>query len=247
MRPFMVLCASASLAGAQVRVPVEFDKSPGWGLRPTFLSNPADGPEILASEGRVTLRVAEPGKGMKFELRLRPFDAASATYLLMRYKARELGGGYALWVYDGSSGGRMVLPTSKLKQDGQWHVAAIDLEASGVVGSVRSVLTEVQCREEPASITFDYLSDDVEPLVPTLCPTVYANRFASNGRVVWTLFNAQFRTFRGDCLRVPLRPGARYIDAFAGAAIEPMVERGKAVIRLELGPRGVGCIVALKE
>ena len=157
MRPFMIFCASASLAAAQVRVPVEFDGGPSWAPQPTFLSNPADRPVISASDGCVTLRVAEPGKGMKFELSLRPFDSASATYMFVRYKASELGGGYALWVYDGSSGGRMILSTSELKQDGQWHVAAIDLEASGVVGSVRSVLTEVQWRGKPASITFDYL------------------------------------------------------------------------------------------
>ena len=157
MRLFMILCASASLTAAPARVPVEFDTEPAWAPRPTFLSNPVASPGISASEGCVTLRVAEPGKGMKFELSLRPFDSASATYLCVRYQARALGSGYALWVYDGSSGGRMILPTSKLEQDGQWHIAAIDLEASGVVGSVRSVLTEVQCRKEPASVTFDFL------------------------------------------------------------------------------------------
>ena len=160
---FLLALLVASCCGAQPRLPLEFDTDPGWEPRPTFLGNPADDPEIIAADGHVTLRVAEPGKGMKFELRVKPFDAGAVTYLVMRYKTRNLAGGYAIWVYDGSPGGRQVLGTDELTQDGQWHVIALDLWARGTLGAVRSIVTEVQCRAGPASISLDYLrlSDEV--------------------------------------------------------------------------------------
>ena len=163
MQSFLVLLALAPLAAAQPRMPLEFESDPGWEARPTFLSNPTDRPEIAAKEGSVTLSVAQPGKGMKFALELRPFSVASAAYLVVRYRAQNLASGYAIWVYDGRPGGGMVLDTSELRKDGQWHVDVIDLEAKGVVGAMRSVVTEVQCRREPASIAFDYmrLSDEL--------------------------------------------------------------------------------------
>lgn len=170
-----LLCA-VSVCHGQARLPLEFDTDPGWEARPTFLGNPATEHEILAEEGHVTLRVTEPGRGMKFELRTAPFDTAAATYLVMRYRARALGGGYALWVYDGSRDGRQILGVDELAQDGEWHTVAIDLWARGMTGAVRSLLSEVQCRAEPASISFDHLrlSDEVPEgarVIPAVAPT----------------------------------------------------------------------------
>ncbi|NOY82790.1 MAG: hypothetical protein GXP31_17465 [Kiritimatiellaeota bacterium] len=154
---------SALGAEALPRLPLDFNSDPGWKARPRFLGNPADRPEVVAANGSATLRVAEPGRGMKFELQVKPFDSDAVAYLLMRYKARNLAGGYALWIFDGSAGGRQILGVTELEQDGRWHVIAVDLWARGAVGLVRSLLTEVQCRDKPASIAFDYirLSDEL--------------------------------------------------------------------------------------
>ncbi len=154
---FAVAGAAAFAAATLPRLPLEFDSDPGWKARPSFLGNPADHPAVVAANSSVTLRVAEPGRGMKFELQVKPFDSGAAAYLLVRYKARNLAGGYAFWVFDGGAGGRQILGVGELEQDGRWHVIGIDLWARGVVGSVRSLLTEVQCRDKPAFITFDYL------------------------------------------------------------------------------------------
>jgi len=81
--------------------------------------------------------------------------------------------------------------------------------------------------------------------VPTLAPTVYANRFTGSKCTVWTLYNAQFRTFRGDCLRVPHKEGTQYLDAFHDEEAEVRIERDNAVLPVELGPRAVGCLVAI--
>jgi len=80
--------------------------------------------------------------------------------------------------------------------------------------------------------------------VPTLEPTVYANRFRAGRKTVWTLMNGRHRTFRGELLRLPATPGLAYWDAFAGRRLSPRIADGRAVISLELGPRAVGCVVA---
>jgi hypothetical protein len=89
-----------------------------------------------------------------------------------------------------------------------------------------------------------FSSDDVEPLVPTLRPSLYANRFSSKSETVWTLFNGEYTTFRGDALRVPHRAGMTYLDAFSGKAIGAKVKGGFATIPVVIGPQGVGCVVA---
>ncbi|NPV46966.1 MAG: hypothetical protein HPY69_08400 [Armatimonadetes bacterium] len=89
-----------------------------------------------------------------------------------------------------------------------------------------------------------FTSADVAPLVPTLKPTVYANRFTGPRATVWTLYNAQYRTYRGDLLRVPHRPGTRYRDAFSGQEIRARIEGGQATIAFTIGPGAVGCVVA---
>jgi len=163
MLALLTLLALSSVCCAQVGLPVEFDKGPGWEPRPAFLGNAADVPGIVPADGVVTLTVDEPGRGMKFELPLRPFNSEAVTYLILRYRALNLGGGYAIWMYDGSQGGLQVVGTDELQQDGRWHVLAVDLAGRGVAGGVRSVLTEVQCAGEPASVSFDYIrvSDEV--------------------------------------------------------------------------------------
>ena len=59
----------------------------------------------------------------------------------------------------------------------------------------------------------------------------------------WTLFNAEYCTSRGGLLTVPHEAGRRYVDAFSGEEIAARVENDTAVLPVELGPRGVGCVV----
>lgn len=90
-----------------------------------------------------------------------------------------------------------------------------------------------------------FSSDDVEPLVRTLCPTVYANRFGAAGLRVWTLYNADWRTYRGPVLRDKAPRGTQYRDAFTDQPLR--LEGGAAgyvILQAELPPQGVGCIVA---
>ena len=141
---------------AAEKLPLEFER-PGWVPRPAFLANATSRPEVTNANGVTTLRVSEAGKGMKFALPLEGFRTADGDFLLFRYKARNLAGGYGLWLNDGVPGGHELINVKKLRQDGEWHVAAIDLFGAGAVGLGRDLLTELQCRGEAAWLAFDWI------------------------------------------------------------------------------------------
>ncbi len=88
-----------------------------------------------------------------------------------------------------------------------------------------------------------FASDDVEPLVPTLVPGVFANRFRTPRTCVWTLYNSNSRSVRGPLLRVPHVERATYRDAWRDQALQPAIEAGQALVGTELGPKAVGCVV----
>ncbi|NQU42992.1 hypothetical protein HQ520_06890, partial [bacterium] len=88
-----------------------------------------------------------------------------------------------------------------------------------------------------------FTSMDVEPLVRTEVPNLFANRFSMPEKTIWTLNNANFRTLRGPLLKVPHRSGARYRDLWNDRIIDAKVEEDTAVLTFEIGPRSVGCIV----
>jgi hypothetical protein len=88
-----------------------------------------------------------------------------------------------------------------------------------------------------------FTSADVEPLVPTELPNLFANRFSAPGKTVWTLFNANYRTARGKLLTVPHVDDRSYHDAWHDRPIPANVADGRAELNLEIGPRSVGCIV----
>lgn len=89
-----------------------------------------------------------------------------------------------------------------------------------------------------------FTSLDPLPLVPTLDDKVCANRFPSERRVVWTLFNTAAQPFEGSALRVTHRPGARYYDAWNGGELKTSLTKdGQVEVRVNLGAGDVGCVV----
>ncbi|MEN6305806.1 MAG: DUF6259 domain-containing protein [Armatimonadia bacterium] len=100
----------------------------------------------------------------------------------------------------------------------------------------RAVL--VQCAHREA-----FASPDVQPLVPTEVSGVFANRFSAAGEHVWTLYNANGRNVRAPVLSVKHAPGATYEDAWNGRKLTPKIVGGRAELAVELGPKGVGCVV----
>ena len=92
-----------------------------------------------------------------------------------------------------------------------------------------------------------FSSDDVTPLVATLVPGVFANRFRTPTETVWTLYNATGRTVREPVLSVPQTAGASYLDGWRETPLSPTVKGGQVLLAVPLGPKGIGCVVARRE
>lgn len=88
-----------------------------------------------------------------------------------------------------------------------------------------------------------FTSTDVEPLVRTGLPGLFANRFSTEKETIWTLHNTNYRTARGALLTVPHVAGAEYFDLWNERPIQATVKGDRATLTVELGPRAVGCVV----
>lgn len=88
-----------------------------------------------------------------------------------------------------------------------------------------------------------FVGDRCEPLMLTLVGGVFADEFKGEGKIVWTLYNANWRSVSGEILAVPHAKGARYFDAWNGKELKPRIVGKTAYLRLTLEPHGVGCVV----
>ena len=80
-------------------------------------------------------------------------------------------------------------------------------------------------------------------MVETESPAICMNKFPSKDRIVYTVYNRAYSTFRGKALRVPYTEGATYYDAWNEKPLEYKVVDGFAEIYLEIGAQEMGCIV----
>jgi hypothetical protein len=60
-----------------------------------------------------------------------------------------------------------------------------------------------------------------EPLVPTLLPRVYANRFTAPGKTIWAIMNGTGHTVDAPILQVETAPDARYLDLLGQRELTP--------------------------
>ncbi|MBT3375568.1 MAG: hypothetical protein HN742_40335 [Lentisphaerae bacterium] len=89
-----------------------------------------------------------------------------------------------------------------------------------------------------------FTSDRPRPLVPTLAPGIFANCFPIEGKVVYTLYNARHRTYRGPALSIMARKGVRCRDLWRGSETTPRAGKEKR-LELEVGlqARDVGALM----
>ncbi len=88
-----------------------------------------------------------------------------------------------------------------------------------------------------------FTARDVEPLVRTEQRGLYANCFRTKKQVVWTLYNANYRTVRGPLVTTPRVAGATYLDAWAGKRLTTAPAGPSVTLQGQVGPRSVGCLV----
>ena len=87
-----------------------------------------------------------------------------------------------------------------------------------------------------------FASRDVEPLIETEIPGVFVNRFRGEEKTVWTVYNANYRTAKGQLIQIAHEPGARYVDLWNDCPVEARVSGDVAYLVVEIGPRDVACI-----
>jgi len=75
---------------------------------------------------------------------------------------------------------------------------------------------------------------DNEPLVPTLVPRVYANRFGRGDKVIFTIFNGTGHTVSAPVLPVTPDADHHFVDLLNGRELVPIDFGGSRAIRLKL-------------
>ena len=90
----------------------------------------------------------------------------------------------------------------------------------------------------------DVLGGDCEPFVPTLKTFVYANRFGSGAKTLWTLYNATGHTVDEPLLAVTLRDDQHVVNLLGGEEFSATASRELRVSRW-LSRGGVACIARL--
>ena len=86
-----------------------------------------------------------------------------------------------------------------------------------------------------------------EPHTPTLQSGVFASKFPTASRTLWTIINRNEYTARGEQLIVPHRNGLRYYDLWHGKELTPTLRDGKTALNFEIDGRGFGAILATEE
>jgi len=144
----------ASPLWAQAAPPNEFNGVGAWTPRQAWIANPAERPSLVAEAEAAHFSVAEPNRGMKWSADVKFFGPADSGFLVVRYRAENLGDAdYFLWAIDGSKEGRCLVPRRAVRDDGQWHVLAVDLWAAGVTGRIRGLAIAVGASSKvPASL-----------------------------------------------------------------------------------------------
>jgi gamma-glutamyl hercynylcysteine S-oxide synthase len=91
------------------------------------------------------------------------------------------------------------------------------------------------------------VSRDWEPHVATLQNGVFASKFPSEQRTLWTIVNRNEYDVAGDQLRIPYRAGIRYYDLWHGAELTPAVSGDQATVQLAIEGLGFGAVLATGE
>lgn len=85
-----------------------------------------------------------------------------------------------------------------------------------------------------------------EPYAPTLQYGVFASRFPSPARTLYTIVNRNEFAVAGRQLEVAHSAGLHYYDLWHGVELTPEVQDGKAVLSFEMEGRGFGGVLAVQ-
>jgi len=91
------------------------------------------------------------------------------------------------------------------------------------------------------------VSQDWEPLTPTLQFGVFASKWPLGGETVFTVVNRNEYSLSGPQLEVPYQPGLHYYDLWHGIELRPSQDAGNATLSFDIEGHGYGAILITPE
>lgn len=91
------------------------------------------------------------------------------------------------------------------------------------------------------------VSPDWTPHSPMLRYQVYASRWPTKDRTLWTIVNRNEFDVSGEELSIPVEAGVRYFDLWHGVELKPEVRGDRAVLSFAIESNGFGAILATKS
>ncbi len=86
-------------------------------------------------------------------------------------------------------------------------------------------------------------SKDWEPYIPVLQKNIYASKFPSAGRTVYTFINRDSVEIKGKQISLPYHKGQTYYDLWNGKMLKPELAGDKAVLSFDIEGFGYGAIL----
>ncbi len=155
MVPIALLTLLTSAVPAQAPWPITCDTAGEWLAQPHSVAKPSTGAVVASGEGAVTLTVPDPNVAMKWSLPVVDLDPQLPGYLLVRCRATDmpLGAQFGLSAEGAEADVDLIAP-GDLPYDGEWHVVAVDLGATGRRDDIRRLLFDLRTGDgAPARVT----------------------------------------------------------------------------------------------
>ncbi|HEY0684191.1 MAG TPA: SUMF1/EgtB/PvdO family nonheme iron enzyme [Steroidobacter sp.] len=92
-----------------------------------------------------------------------------------------------------------------------------------------------------------FVSLEWEPYALTLQQGVFASKFPSPAKTLWSIVNRNEYDMTGEQLVVPHREGRTYYDIWNGTRLSPRIVDGQAYISLTLETRGYGAVLGVES
>jgi formylglycine-generating enzyme required for sulfatase activity len=85
-----------------------------------------------------------------------------------------------------------------------------------------------------------------EPHSPMLREGVYASRWPTESRSLWTIINRNEYDVDGEQMSMPVETGMHYFDIWHGIELKPTIADGRAYLNFPIEAKGFGAVMATK-
>jgi len=90
-----------------------------------------------------------------------------------------------------------------------------------------------------------FASEEWEPFYPMASYGVFASRWPSGGRTLWTIVNRNAYDVNGRQMTIPFADGARYFDLYHGTELHPDRDGANMVLSFPIEAHGYGAVLVL--